>query len=124
MDLTMFTDFWAEYGGVIMGIGGTIITVGGILLTFYLKFKPILDNFKTKLDDIKNKVANPDTESIKDTLLKSDLAVKIAELEDKINNPLTSDTSRAVYQAQVKILIETKTKLDAGLIKAEEISKY
>ncbi len=119
--LRVIKAFVLEWYPVIFAMGGTIIAVGTIVLTVYLKFKPIYDSFKNKLDAIKNKVVDADAEDVSTRLQTVDINNKIAELEDKIANPLTSESSRVVYTQSLKILIEIKIKTEAGLIKAEEV---
>jgi hypothetical protein len=125
MNLEVIMDFWNTYYPVVIAIGGTIVTVGGMIFTAWLVVKPKIDLFKQWLETIKNKVTDADAEDVSTTLQSVDIETKITDLQEKINNPLTSDSARASYTKQLEILITVKTKLDAGLVTVEETtSKY
>jgi hypothetical protein len=124
--MEVFMELWNEYYPIALAVGGTILTVGGIILSAYLVIKPKIDWFKSKIEELK---ANTTTDSIKEDLSAklqaTDIDVKIAELEDKISNPMTSDTSRTIYLASLKAYTEMKIKIEAGLSTVEEVqSKF
>lgn len=122
MDLTVIQETWNEWYPVVLASLGTVIAVGGIILTVYLKLKPIYDSFKSKLDAVKDKVVNAEKDDITAKLESVNIQTKITDLEEKIANPLTSDNARASYTTQLSILIEVKTKLDAGLVTVDEVN--
>jgi len=119
--MEVFINFWNEYSPMVLAIGGTILTVGGMIFAAYIVVKPKIDWFKDKLQELKDNTSiDSVTEDITSKLKTTDITVKIAELEDKIANPLTSDTSRLVYIASLKAYTEMLVKLDAGIAITED----
>jgi hypothetical protein len=116
-----FMELWNEYYPILLAVGGTILTVGGIILSAYLVIKPKIDWFKSKIEELKsNTTKDSIQEDLTAKLQSVDISTKITNLEEKIANPLTSDSARASYTTQLKVLIEVQTKLDSGIAVVEE----
>lgn len=112
----VFMEFWDKWYPVVLLVGGGIFTVGGIVLSAYLLVKPKIDWFKDKLNELKeNTTTNGVKEDITNKLKAVDVDVKIAELQDKINNPLTSEGSRKIYSQSLQVYTEIKIKLENGI---------
>jgi len=112
----VFMEFWDKWYPVVLLVGGGIITIGGVLLSAYIFVKPKIDWLKNKLVELKdNTTTDSVTQNITNKLKTTDLDVKIAELQDKINNPLTSEASRKIYTQSLQVYTEMKIKLENGI---------
>lgn len=111
---------WNEYWPMLMTIGGSIIAIAGSVYLVYTQAMNVIRPIKEWIEERKSK----ETEElivIEDTLKNVDLEVKIQDLKEKINNPLTSEEGRKLYTAQLEILIKTKAITETT---TETTSKY
>ena len=108
---------------IILTIVGTVIATAGTVYAVYTQFKNIITPIKDWIEKQKEKDIGSEVKTnLLEQMQMSNLATQIIDLEEKINNPLTSEQARVGYMSQLKILSELKIKLDAGLVKAEDIT--
>lgn len=108
---------------IILTIVGTVIATAGTVYAVYTQFKNIITPIKDWIAKQKEKDIGSEVKTnLLEQMQMSNLATQIIDLEEKINNPLTSEQARVGYMSQLKILSELKIKLDAGLVKAEDIT--
>ena len=110
--------WWFEYYPMVVGFitvaGGIIATV----VTVYIKAKPYLE----KLNIIKDKITDTSTEDITNQLKSITLDTQITDLKAKIDNPTINSDLKQQYITQLASLETLKAKLEAGLVKADEIT--
>ena len=108
---------------ILLTIVGTVIATAGTVYAVYTQFKNIITPIKDWIAKQKEKDIGSEVKTnLLEQMQMSNLATQIIDLEEKINNPLTSEQARVGYMSQLKILSELKIKLDAGLVKAEDIT--
>ena len=116
-----FMAFFDKWWPVVLAIGTSVsIAVGGFLILWF-KVKPFFEGFSTLKEKILGK-AQQEKDNIANELKSADIETKILDLKSKIASPTIPVDIREGYIKQLTTYETLKAKLDAGLVKVEEVT--
>lgn len=111
-------ELWNEHKESILAIGAMALTFIAGALVIWSQLKPVLE----KLNLVWEKIKGTDKDDVTKLLQQNDMATKITDLKAKLANPTLSDELKQEYMVQLETALELKAKLDAGLVKVEEVT--
>ena len=111
-------ELWNEHKESILAIGAMALTFIAGALVIWSQLKPVLE----KLNLVWEKIKGTDKDDVTSLLQQNDMATKITDLKAKLANPTLSDELKQEYMVQLETALELKAKLDAGLVKVEEVT--
>ena len=116
-----FMAFFDKWWPVVLAIGTSVsIAVGGFLILWF-KVKPFFEGYSTLKEKILGK-AQQEKDNIANELKSADIETKILDLKSKIASPTIPVDIREGYIKQLTTYETLKAKLDAGLVKVEEVT--
>ena len=116
--MAMIQELWLEYYPIVLTALGVAMTFIAGALVIWSQLKPVLE----KLNLVWEKIKGTDKDDVTNLLQQNDMATKITDLKAKLANPTLSDELKQEYMVQLETALELKAKLDAGLVKVEEVT--
>lgn len=111
-------ELWNQYYPIVVAGGLSIVAVAGGIYAVWSQIKPLLNKFS----ELKDKVEETKVSDISKQLESITLDTRITDLKAKIANPTVSAELKEQYMTQLEQLLTIQAKIQAGLVKAEEIT--
>lgn len=111
-------ELWNQYYPVVLAGGLSVLAVATGVYAVWSQIKPLLNKFS----ELKDKVEETKVSDISKQLESITLDTRITDLKAKIANPTVSAELKEQYMTQLEQLLTIQAKIQAGLVKAEEIT--